>query len=139
MFSLFLLFQNRYIPVPTTSHVSSIDEEKARIKAEVIHLVTTRDKKYTNFIEHNNYKLTHRRHAGLFFTIVVDVTDNKLSYLETIHLFVELLGRYFYNVCEFLIFNKVCMTLDEFMLAGEIKETSKREILDRVKHLEKME
>jgi hypothetical protein len=29
--------------------------------------------------------------------------------------------------------------LDEYMLAGEIEETSKREILDRVKLLEKME
>ena len=137
-----LLFQNRYIPVPTTSHGSSSDAEKARIEAEVIHLVTTRDKKYTNFIEYNNYKLIYRRYAGLFFTIAVDVTDNELSYLETIHLFVELLDSYFSNVCELDIvfnFNKVYMILDEFILAGEIEETSKREILDRVKFLEKME
>jgi AP-2 complex subunit sigma-1 len=132
-----------YVPPPSTGGSSSTAEtEKVRIEAEVHRLVTARDKKYTNFIEYNNYKLIYRRYAGLFFTIAVDVQDNELSYLETIHLFVELLDAYFSNVCELDIvfnFNKVYSILDEFMLAGEIEETSKREILDRVKFLEKME
>ena len=105
-------------------------------------MVTSRDKKYTNFIEFNNYKLIYRRYAGLFFTIAVDVTDNELAYLETIHLFVELLDSYFSNVCELDIvfnFNKVYNILDEYLLAGEIAETSKKEILDRVRLLEKLE
>lgn len=54
----------------------------------------------------------------------------------------ELLDAYFSNVCELDIvfnFNKVYSILDEFMLAGEMEETSKREILDRVKFMEKME
>jgi AP-2 complex subunit sigma-1 len=150
----FFLLQNRqgktrlskwYVPPPnqsgggTSSHP---EQEKARIEAEVHRLVTARDKKYTNFIEYNNYKIIYRRYAGLFFTIAVDSSDNELSYLETIHLFVELLDSYFSNVCELDIvfnFNKVYSILDEFMLAGEIEETSKREILDRVKLMEKME
>ncbi len=72
----------------------------------------------------------------------MDLADNELSYLETIHLFVELLDSYFSNVCELDIvfnFNKVYSILDEYMLAGEIEETSKREILDRVRFIEKME
>ena len=87
----------------------SPEAEKVRIEAEVHRLVTARDKKYTNFIEYNSYKLIYRRYAGLFFTIAVDTYDNELSYLETIHLFVELLDSYFsngkYNVLcfEFLI------------------------------------
>jgi len=132
-----------YVPAPTSSNGSSNGEvEKARIENEVHRLVTARDKKYTNFIEYNNYKLIYRRYAGLFFTIAVDINDNELSYLETIHLFVELLDSYFSNVCELDIvfnFNKVYSILDEYMLAGEMEETSKREILDRVKFLEKME
>ena len=70
------------------------------------------------------------------------MSDNELVYLETIHLFVELLDSYFSNVCELDIvfnFNKVYSILDEYILAGEIEETSKKEILDRVKFLEKME
>jgi len=121
---------------------NNTEVEKARIESEVHRLVTARDKKYTNFIEYNSYKLIYRRYAGLFFTIAVDMHDNELSYLETVHLFVELLDSFFSNVCELDIvfnFNKVYSILDEFMLAGEIEETSKREILDRVKLLEKME
>lgn len=149
----FVLLQNRqgktrlskwYTPPPavTGSSNTSPEVEKVRIEAEIHRLVTARDKKYTNFIEYHNYKLIYRRYAGLFFTIAVDVTDNELSYLETIHLFVELLDSYFSNVCELDIvfhFNKVYSILDEFMLAGEMEETSKREILDRVKLLEKLE
>jgi AP-2 complex subunit sigma-1 len=135
-----------YLPPPIQTSgggtITSPEAEKVRIEAEVHRMVTARDKKYTNFIEYNNYKLIYRRYAGLFFTIAVDVQDNELSYLETIHLFVELLDSYFSNVCELDIvfnFNKVYSILDEFILAGEIEETSKREILDRVKLLEKME
>jgi AP-2 complex subunit sigma-1 len=162
----FFLLQNRqgktrlskwYVPPPTGSTASSAnassnpalyttnnqtEAEKARIESEVHRLVTSRDKKYTNFIEYNNYKLIYRRYAGLFFTIAVDVQDNELSFLESIHLFVELLDSYFAHVCELDIvfnFNKVYMILDEYMLAGEIEETSKREILDRVKFLEKLD
>jgi len=131
----------RYVPPPSASSASP-EAEKVRIEGEVHRLVTSRDKKYTNFIEYNNYKLIYRRYAGLFFTIAVDINDNELSYLETIHLFVELLDSYFSNVCELDIvfnFNKVYSILDEYILAGEIEETSKKEILDRVKFLEKME
>lgn len=62
--------------------------------------------------------------------------------METIHIFVELLDVYFSNVCELDIvfhFNKVYTLLDEFILAGEIQETSKRVILERVRELEKLE
>ncbi len=72
----------------------------------------------------------------------MDVTDNELSYLESIHLFVELLDSYFSNVCELDIvfnFNRVYTILDEYILAGEIEETNKKEILDRVRELEKLE
>mmetsp|Transcript_11195 Transcript_11195/g.21076 ORF Transcript_11195/g.21076 Transcript_11195/m.21076 type:complete len:197 (-) Transcript_11195:79-669(-) len=131
-----------YSAAASNNNNNQTEAEKSRIESEVHRLVTSRDKKYTNFIEYNNYKLIYRRYAGLFFTIAVDVQDNELSYLESIHLFVELLDSYFANVCELDIvfnFNKVYMILDEYMLAGEIEETSKKEILDRVKFLEKLD
>lgn len=56
-------------------------------------------------------KVVYRRYAGLFFAMCIDVTDNELAYLESIHLFVEILDHYFNNVCELdLVFNfhKVC-------------------------------
>ncbi|GMI56650.1 hypothetical protein ScalyP_jg7624 [Parmales sp. scaly parma] len=142
----FFLLQNRqgktrlskwYVPPPAGGTA-----EKQRIESEIHKMVVLRDKKFTNFIEYNNYKIIYRRYAGLFFTIAVDITDNELAYLETIHLFVELLDSYFSNVCELDIvfnFNKVYNILDEYMLAGEIQETSKKEILERVRLLEKLE
>ncbi len=51
-------------------------------------------------------KVVYRRYAGLFFAMCIDVTDNELAYLESIHLFVEILDHYFNNVCELdLVFN----------------------------------
>ena len=52
-------------PVPTSGSVSG-ETETIRIEAEVHILVTSRDKKYTNFIEYNNYKLIYRRYAVFF-------------------------------------------------------------------------
>lgn len=50
--------------------------------------------------------MVYRRYAGLFFAMCIDVTDNELAYLESIHLFVEILDHYFNNVCELdLVFN----------------------------------
>ncbi|GMI05447.1 hypothetical protein TrVE_jg4578 [Triparma verrucosa] len=139
----FFLLQNRQGKTRLSKWYFPIGEsEKKRIEGNVHRMVVSRDKKYTNFIEHSTYKLIYRRYAGLFFTIAVDVTDNELAYLESIHLFVELLDSYFSNVCELDIvfnFNKVYNILDEYMLAGEIAETSKKEILERVRLLEKLE
>ena len=52
------------------------------------------------------YKVVYRRYAGLFFSLCVDVSDNELAHLESIHLFVEVLDHFFSNVCELdLVFN----------------------------------
>lgn len=140
----FFLLQNRqgktrlskyYVPPPE-------DHEKGRFETEIHRLVVARDAKHTNVIEFRNYKLIYRRYAGLFFILGVDVAANDLLGLETIHLFVELLDQQFANVCELDIvfnFNKVYAMLDEFILGGEVQETSKREMLDRIRELEKLE
>ena len=75
-------------------------------------------------LQYKQYKVIYRRYAGLFFSMCVDVTDNELLLLESIHVFVELLDRYFGNVCELdLVFNfhKVYTILDEYILSGEIQ------------------
>jgi AP-1 complex subunit sigma 1/2 len=51
-----------------------------------------------------------------------------LIILEQIHLFVEILDRYFGNVCELdIIFNfhKAYYILDELFIGGHLQETSK--------------
>lgn len=110
----------------------------------------------------------------------MDVADNELLYLESVHLFVEvrvkqicivnlaawnylalatspavtcltapavplclqILDHYFGNVCELDLvfgFNKVYCILDEFIIGGEIQETSKKVILERLKELHALE
>lgn len=115
------------------------DAERVKLEADVHGIVTLRGKGFTNFIEYKNFKLIYRRYAGLHFCFGVDVTDNELLLMETIHLFVELLDQYFSNVCELDIvfhFNKVYAILDEYILAGEVQESSKRVILERMKDME---
>mmetsp|Transcript_69480 Transcript_69480/g.192278 ORF Transcript_69480/g.192278 Transcript_69480/m.192278 type:complete len:143 (-) Transcript_69480:76-504(-) len=138
----FFLLQNRQGKTRLSKWYVAIEEgEKRKIEGEVHRIVTSRDSKFTNFVEFKTYKVVYRRYAGLFFSFCVDVTDNELSYLEGIHLFVELLDRYFGNVCELDLvfnFNKVYQILDEYIMAGEIMETSQQVILDRMHELEKI-
>ena len=52
----------------------------------------------------------------MYFITAVDAEDNELLALQTIHFYVEVLDKYFGNVCELdLVFNfhKAFYTLDE--------------------------
>jgi len=91
-------------------------------------LVLSRNAKLCNFVEWKKYKIVYRRYASLYFLFGCDIDDNELIMLEIIHHFVEVLDRYFGNVCELdLIFNfhKAYFILDEVIMAGELQETSK--------------
>lgn len=55
--------------------------------------------------------------------------------LEIIHRYVELLDKYFGSVCELdIIFNfeKAYFMWDEFVLGGEVQETSKKNVLKAI-------
>ncbi|XVE94569.1 hypothetical protein REPUB_Repub02eG0020100 [Reevesia pubescens] len=126
----FILLQNRQGKTRLAKYYVPLEEsEKHKVEYEVHRLVVNRDPKFTNFVEFRTHKVIYRRYAGLFFSLCVDITDNELAYLECIHLFVEILDHFFSNVCELdLVFNfhKVYLILDEFILAGELQETSKK-------------
>lgn len=80
-------------------------------------------------VPHQNIKLIYKRYASLYFIVGVDASDNELIALEVIHEYVEVLDRYFGNVCELdLIFNfhKAYYILDEVIIAGELQESSKK-------------
>ena len=138
-----MLLQNRQGKTRLSKYYSPFEhEEKRQLEVEVHKLITSRDKKFANFIEFRNYKLVYRRYAGLYFTFCLDVNDNELMYYESVHLFVELLDKFFASVCELdLVFNfhKIYAILDEIYLAGEVQETSKRVILERLQDLDKLE
>ncbi|KAL8271152.1 hypothetical protein Esti_004920 [Eimeria stiedai] len=71
-------------------------------------------------------------YASLFFIACVDARENALLVLEVVHHYVEVLDKYFGNVCELdLIFNfhKAYYLLDEVICGGELQESSKKAIL----------
>mmetsp|Transcript_17759 Transcript_17759/g.44060 ORF Transcript_17759/g.44060 Transcript_17759/m.44060 type:complete len:145 (-) Transcript_17759:473-907(-) len=132
----FILLQNRQGKTRLARFYDAYEEdEKRQLAEEVYKIVASRSSKYTNFIEFRNYKLITRRYAALHFTFCVDISDNELAFMEIIHLFVETLDKYFGSVCELDLvfnFNKVYSLLDEMVLGGEVQETSKDKVLDRM-------
>jgi len=139
----FFLMQNRQGKTRMAKYYSPFEvDERHQLEKEVHKIVTTRDKRFSNIIEFRNYKLVYRRYASLYISFCLDVNDNELLYLATIHLFIELLDKYFEPVCEvdlLLQFNKIYTMVDEMFLAGEVQETSKRVMLDRIAEIEKIE
>ena len=56
--------------------------------------------------QHVPAQVVYKRYASLYFVVGIDPSDNELITLEIIHHYVEVLDRYFGNVCELdLIFN----------------------------------
>ncbi|KAF8973780.1 AP complex, mu/sigma subunit [Flammula alnicola] len=105
---------------------------KAKIVQEVSQLALSRRPRMCNFLEYKGRKIVYRRYASLFFICEIGENDNELVTLEVIHRYVEVLDKYFGNVCEMdLIFNfqKAYAILDELVLAGEMQETSRGTVL----------
>ncbi|CAM0137138.1 unnamed protein product [Umbelopsis sp. WA50703] len=91
-------------------------KEKAKIVKDATQLVLARRVKMCNFLEYKG----------------INQEDNELITLEVVHRYVEILDRYFGNVCELdLIFNfhKAYFILDELLIAGELQESSKKSVL----------
>ncbi|KAI1317321.1 hypothetical protein EDD11_008690 [Mortierella claussenii] len=126
-------------------------KEKTKIVKDVTQLVLARRTKMCNFLEYKGMwiriprqdtKVIYRRYASLFFITGIDPQDNELLTLEVIHRYVEVLDRYFGNVCELdLIFNfqRAYFILDELLIAGEMQESSKKTVLRVITQMDAME
>ncbi|KAL6064471.1 AP-1 complex subunit sigma-2 [Balamuthia mandrillaris] len=111
------------------------NKEKARIIREVSTMVLNRNVRHCNILEWRDSKIIYKRYASLFFIACIDNEENELITLETVHHYVEVLDRYFGNVCELDLiyeFHKAYFILDELLMAGELQESSKRSILRSV-------
>ncbi|PIA18513.1 Adaptor protein complex sigma subunit [Coemansia reversa NRRL 1564] len=107
-------------------------KDKNKTMKEVSQLVLARKPKQCNFIEHRDTKVVYRKYASLYFVAGIDLDDNELLMLEIIHRYVEILDRFFGNVCELDLifqFQKAYFILDEMVMAGELQESSKKTIL----------
>jgi len=132
MINFFLLISRQGKTRLTKWYHTVSQKEKGRILREVSSSVLGRPSRMCNFLEWRDQKIVYKRYASLYFVACIDKGDNELITLEQIHLFVEVLDRYFGNVCELdIIFNfhKAYYILDELFIGGYSQETSKREIL----------
>ncbi|XP_015726810.1 AP-1 complex subunit sigma-3 isoform X2 [Coturnix japonica] len=105
------------------------EKEKKKIVREIVQIVLSRNQKTSSFVDWKDLKLVYKRYASLYFCCAIEDQDNELLTLEVVHRYVELLDRYFGNVCELdIIFNfeKAYFILDEFIIGGEVQDTSKR-------------
>ncbi|OJD18699.1 hypothetical protein AJ78_01314 [Emergomyces pasteurianus Ep9510] len=87
-------------------------------------------------------KVVYRRYASLFFIAGCSSDDNELITLEIVHRYVEQMDKYYGNVCELdIIFNfqKAYFILDELLLAGELQESSKKNVLRCISQQDSLE
>ena len=75
-------------------------KSKAKIVKDITQIILARRSRMCNFVEYKENKVVYRRYASLFFVAGISPDDNELTTLEVIHRFVEVLDRYFGNVCE---------------------------------------
>ncbi|CAL1590393.1 unnamed protein product [Knipowitschia caucasica] len=111
------------------------DRDKKKMVRELMQIVLARKPKMCSFLEWRDLKIVYKRYASLYFCCAIEEQDNELITLEIIHRFVELLDKYFGSVCELdIIFNfeKAYFILDEFLMGGEIQDTSKKSVLKAI-------
>lgn len=111
------------------------DKQKKKITRELIATILSRKQKMSNFLEWKDYKIVYKRYASLYFCCAIEQDDNELLTLEVIHRYVELLDKYFGSVCELdIIFNfeKAYFMWDEFVIGGDVQETSKKNVLKAI-------
>uniref|UniRef100_A0A3B3ZET8 AP complex subunit sigma n=1 Tax=Periophthalmus magnuspinnatus TaxID=409849 RepID=A0A3B3ZET8_9GOBI len=104
------------------------DREKKKVIRDMMMMVLARPPRTCNFLQWRDLKIVYKRYASLYFCTGLEDQDNELLTLEVLHRYVELLDKYFGNVCELdIIFNfeKAYFILDEFLMGGEILETSR--------------
>uniref|UniRef100_A0A3P9A3Q0 AP complex subunit sigma n=1 Tax=Esox lucius TaxID=8010 RepID=A0A3P9A3Q0_ESOLU len=116
-------------------YTATAERDKKKMVRELMQVVLARKPKMCSFLEWRDLKIVYKRYASLYFCCAVEEQDNELITLEVIHRFVELLDKYFGSVCELdIIFNfeKAYFILDEFLMGGEIQDTSKKSVLKAI-------
>ena len=111
------------------------EKEKRKITKEITNTILARTQKMSNFLEWRDLRIVYKRYASLFFAFAISNDDNELICLSVIHRYVEVLDMYFGSVCELdIIFNyeRAYFILDEFIMAGEILDTSKEAVLRHI-------
>ncbi|CAJ0940845.1 unnamed protein product [Ranitomeya imitator] len=112
-------------------YITLTEKVKRKITQKLMHIILTQSPKTSSFVDWKDLKLVYKSYASLYFCCAIE-EDHELLTLEIIHRLVELLDKYFGNVCELdIIFNfqKAYFILDEFLLGSEIQKTPKESVV----------
>ncbi|XP_031440831.1 AP-1 complex subunit sigma-1A isoform X3 [Clupea harengus] len=104
-------------------YTATAERDKKKMVRELMQVVLARKPKMCSFLEWRDLKIVYKRYASLYFCCAVEEQDNELITLEVIHRFVELLDKYF---------GSAYFILDEFLMGGEIQDTSKKSVLKAI-------
>lgn len=118
------------------------EKERGLICTDLVDLILNRRTDMGNIMEFGARKVVYRRYASLVFCFGIDHDDNELIVLEIIHRYVELLDRYYGNVCELdVLFNykAAYYILDELLIGGEMVEPSKKLVSGSLRLMEMSE
>eukprot|EP01125_Pyxidicula_operculata_P018597 TRINITY_DN6616_c0_g1_i1.p1 TRINITY_DN6616_c0_g1~~TRINITY_DN6616_c0_g1_i1.p1 ORF type:complete len:156 (+),score=19.10 TRINITY_DN6616_c0_g1_i1:284-751(+) len=137
----FFLIVNKQGKVRLSKWYSAYSQ-KERVKTikDIELNVVRRSPDHSNFMQWKDKMLVYRKYASLYFVMAIDEDDNELLTLEIIHRFCHSLEVvYGKDVCELDIvyhFENIYAILDEYILAGELIETSADEIHRQIQQLE---
>ena len=111
-------------------------EERKTLESELVRKCLSRSPEKCFAIPHLNYKIVFRRYASLYFIFGIDENEeNEMQYYVLIHRFVQILDKYFENVCELdIMFNldKVYYVLEEVIQNGDVVDNNEKSILGPV-------
>ena len=119
--------------------------QKSRLAQSIRNTVLHRTPKMCNILDYKGSrpcKLVYRRYASLYFIVgFTDERTNELIVLEKIHFLVEVLDRYFGNVCELdIIFNfhRAYICLYSVFTNGYMLDTSKGNVINELADMDRM-
>jgi hypothetical protein len=129
-------------PGPTHAHVQLPRIQRCVYQAPSVPHAAAVGRSADSDLHEPDQKIVYRRYASLFFIVGCSSQDNELITLEIVHRYVEQMDKYYGNVCELdIIFNfqKAYFILDELLLAGEMQESSKKNVLRCINQQDSLE
>ena len=127
-----LILFSRHGKIRLTKYFINVPEkERNKLNYEVVQIALNRNTSYANIFHHRGVTYCYKRYASLFFLIGISEDENEMIALMFLHRIVEAMDKYFGNVCELdVIFNfeRVHAIVDELLMAGQIQETSLKEV-----------
>ncbi|VWU52775.1 AP-4 complex subunit sigma, putative [Hepatocystis sp. ex Piliocolobus tephrosceles] len=138
----FLLMVNKQGQTRLSQYYNDLTiEEKTILEGELIRKCLSRVDYQCSFLQFREYKIIYRRYASLYLIVgVINQDVNEFAILEMIHNIIEILDKYYENVCELdIMFNidRTHFIINEIICNGEIVDMNKTNVLKPILLMDK--